>query len=144
MSSRQCVTSVPANAQCIPVSLQDRILRTSYFLLQPFIGDSGKDLKGGFNEGEEKSRSWSWGSWRWRLAVLLSQDGRQDRHELVPGFVDLRGEVGREACGQCDQQTVGQELRREENFRAQCSGDSTAFFSSSSLLTSPSILTNPP
>lgn len=53
--------------------------------------------EGGFSEGEEKGRSPSWGSWRWRLAVLLSQDGRQDRHELVPGFVDLSGEVGREA-----------------------------------------------
>lgn len=42
--------------------------------------------------------------------------------------MDLRGEVRREARGQCDQQTVGQELRREEKFRAQCSGDPSAFF----------------
>lgn len=62
-------------------------------------------------------------SWRWRLAVFLSQDGRQDRQELVPGFVDLSRELGGEARRQGDQQAVGQELRRREEgrFSDQCS-----------------------
>lgn len=88
-----------------------------YFLLQPFIGDSGIDRREGSVKGRKglvASLGGGGGSWRWRLAVLLSQDGRQDRHELVPSFVDLSRELGGEACGQGDQQTVGQELRKRE------------------------------